>query len=243
MSTSAMSAPRSSSSALRNQDGRIDSWSIVPPTMTGGWPGLSSCSWNARVLGWPRQNRLRGLTPTLANAAVPGSATTLGGLISNATMRSGSSPVMVALSGMLPRLSTARSCVAPVRPRDVRGASSALVSAKAPIWRTPSSTTEPCRVLLRRDTDTERHRTGGHVRAARRPERDADDCPRPPGTARRPAARPPTRHRRRRAPAIVNWSTTVPLLRTRISALACAPGATATDRGPEVGDGTHGRAV
>ncbi len=41
----------------------------------------------------------------------------------------------------------------------------------------------------------------------------------------------------------VNWSTTVPLLRIRISAVACAPGATAIERVRRFANRTHSRGV
>jgi hypothetical protein len=126
-----------------NQGGRIDSWTRVPSTVTGVGPIESSTTWNGRVWEGPRQKVRRGFTASLAKVAVPGSAVMPGGRSSNSSSRSGSTALSVPLIGALPRLSMARSCDAPRLPRDVRGASSAKTSLKAPISSAPSSTTDP----------------------------------------------------------------------------------------------------
>ena len=95
-------------------------------------PSGRTNSWNGRVFGCPRQNRLTGLTRTFAKPAIPGSTTTPGGLMSNLSWRSASVPSTPAFRRALPRLSIARSWVPPRDPREVRGASSVNGSRKAP---------------------------------------------------------------------------------------------------------------
>ena len=129
---------RTSSRAIRaitaraNHGGSTASWSSAPSRVTGGAPSERTTSWNGRVFGDPRQKRLTGLTWTLANAAIPGSTTTPGGLTSNSRLRSTSAASTSAFRRTLPRLSTARSWLAERLPREVRGTSSANGSWNGP---------------------------------------------------------------------------------------------------------------
>ena len=143
ISTRAISSTISAISAFMNQGGSTDSWSSVPSIVIGVPPSGFTNSWNGRVLGWPRQNRLTGLTRIFANPAIPGSTTTPGGLMSNLRLRSASVPSTSALSRALPRLSMARSWDPEPDPREVRGASSANGSRNVPTSIEPSSTADP----------------------------------------------------------------------------------------------------
>ena len=142
MSTRAISSTISAISALMNQGGSTDSWSSVPSIVIGVPPSGFTNSWNGRVLGWPRQNRLTGLTRILANRH-PGLDDHAGGLMSNLRLRSASVPSTSALSRALPRLSMARSWDPEPDPREVRGASSANGSRNVPTSIEPSSTADP----------------------------------------------------------------------------------------------------
>ena len=224
--TRAISSTISASRAFRNHDGSMDSWSSVPSIVIGVPPSGRTNSWNGRVFGWPRQNRLTGLTLTFAKPAIPGSTTTPGGLMSNLSCRSASVPSTSAFRRALPRLSTARSCV-PVRdPRDVRGASSANGSENAPTAIVPSSTADPAGSSL--DRARSAYGTTPAVVEARRGGRSTSlAVPSTPGNSEttggsvdaQPAASPRT--------SSVNSSTTLPVFRIRTSAVTSCPGSTA----------------
>ena len=226
MSTSAISSTISASSALKNQDGSIDSWSSVPSMVIGTPPSGLTNSWNGRVLGWPRQNRLTGLTRTLAKPAMPGSTRTPGGLMSNFRLRSASVPSTSALRRALPRLSIARSWVPVREPREVRGASSANGSRNDPTLIVPSSTADPA------GSSRERARmpygtTPAGVEAARGGRKTSLAVASAPGKREMTAGSAAAQAAESPMTSSVNSSTTLPVFRTRTSAVASCPGSTA----------------
>src|SRR5438309_3905138 len=211
--------------AFMVQGGRTASCSITPSTVTGGVDWGLTTTWNGWVLGGPFKNRLMGRTDNLVKDAVLGSVTSPAGENRKRRLPSASLASRSALRRTLPRLSTASSWRAWLRPRDVRGMSSPKTSLKLPTSRVPSSVTDPW------GSSFDATRTpNGKDPAATSDDRGGRKAtvavPSVPGSRESvegwtvlQAAGSPTTSR-------LNWSTTVPVLRTLISAVASAPGST-----------------
>ena len=185
----------------------------------------STATWKRRVRDGPRQKRLTGRTRSRAIPTAPGSTIVAAGVVLNVSSRSGSEPATVASTGMLPRLSTGTSWLAPNRPCDVRGLTSAEVSLNGPISSVASSTTEPdgssfeaARIPSACGPGWVDHSRGGRMTKVAVPSLPGKRDRLAGSIVVQPAASPSTSR--------LNWSTTVPVLRIVTTPRTSPPGST-----------------
>ena len=109
---------------------------------------MLSCGVTTTMKGWvigePRQSRLAGVTRTSLKTASPGLTAIEGWPIRKPSRPPSSTPISTAVTGTLPRLSTATLCRPCRLPCEVCGTSSAVVSRNGRTSTTPSGTTASC---------------------------------------------------------------------------------------------------
>src|SRR6266536_2001280 len=222
-----IASARQTATALGIQPAITGSCCMLPSTRIGWPPAGVAVTWNGIVCGLPRHSGPRARTLTAAKPAAPGGTSRTAGETWKASRPSGSLAARCTTTGWLPRLSNARLWRANWRPCDVRGTSSAVVSANGRTSTTASTTASPPgssreAALTANGTGPARtpmERVGWKVtRAVPSASGNSDSVG---GSTEAHAAASPRTLK-------VNWSTTVPVLRTFSSQLTWAPGSTAT---------------